>query len=757
MNFKTPERVGSCIENLKMGELKRAPNRALIDQLFNGFPPYSSKEEEDNNIQVNVNFNEGAQLLLQAREQYENAFLSTTNFFTVKLPDAPKSKRDLYGGIITRELTQVMKHSKQAFAYLHTQRSKFGSVVLHGPGPQMWEDQWKWLPFFVGIEDLLIPTDTELTLENLTYFAVRRRMTPGDLYRKTLGKGKNVDPGWNLDAVKKILDSYKDLNQNQNTWNWAQHPERMQELIKQNVIMYDYDSVPKVGLWDFYYQDDETAKWHRVMMLDSDCANSGSRNNETDPNKFVYVRKEPFADSLDQILHLQFGDGNNKPPFVYHSQRSLGWMLFDVVSLMNRVRCEVTRKIFEDMMLMIRVLDPADRSKLDQIDIGPNRMILPDGMQFVTNEQRYKPDMASVQGYMANLKQLMGEFSSSYTQDIDTGTSKERTAFEVQALLSQTAKLTGSMLNLAYIQEAFAYKEICRRLTLKNSPDFTTKKFLNRCKEQGVPDKWMDSTRWEIEPERVIGNGNPQMAFAEAQALMNTRPLYNPQAQDKILYLYTAAVTRNHKLAYELAPPDGGGPKVTDSTHDTELAFAALMSGVPITPNPGLNPIEVTETMLRLMSQEIQKINASGGMGTPEQVDGLLLSAQYTQHFINLLAQDDSEKQRTKQYGDVLGQLMNQVKAFAQRITQAAAQQNGNGGGGIDPETQAAMQGKMMESQQKMMITNAKDQQKMNQKNKAFEAEEQRKNAATLAEIQRKSMLATADAMNRPEPTGGEE
>lgn len=756
MNFSTPEKVGSVIENLKAGELRRAPNRALIDELFNGFPPYSKQEEEANKIQINVNFNEGAQLLLQAREQYENAFLSTSNFFTVKVPDAPKSKRDYYGGIITREINKVLKTSRQAFSYLHTQRSKFGGIVLHGVGAQMWEDQWKWLPFYIGIEDLLIPTDTELTMENLTHYAVRRRITPGSLYRKTFGAGENRDPGWDMSAVSKILDDYKDLNQNQNNWNWAQHPEKMQELIKQNVIMYDVDSVPKVGLWDFYYQDDKTAKWHRCMMLDSDCAMTGSRNNETNPTKFIYKREEPFADSLDRILHLQFGDGNNKPPFMYHSIRSLGWMLFDVVSLMNRLRCQFTQKVFEDMMLMIRALDPADRSRLDQIDIGPNRMILPDGLSFVTNDQRYKIDGNLVQALSANFKQLMGEFSSSYTQDIDTGTDKERTAFEVQALLSQTAKLTGSMLNLAYIQEAFAYQEIARRLTLKKSPDFTAKKFLNRCKEQGVPEKWMDSVRWEIEPERVLGNGNPQIEFAQAKALLDIRPLLSPEAQQMVLHKYVFGVTRNAKLAYELAPPEGG-PKVTDSVHDSELAFAALMQGVPITPKPGLNPIEVTETILRLMAQEIQKIDQKRAMATPEQIDGLINAAGYAQQFIMLLSQDENEKQRVKMYGDALGNIMNRVKQFAQQITQAASQQNGNGQGGIDPETQMKIQGKMLETQAKLMSKNAADQQKMVQKNKAFAADEQRKNLATLAQVQRDTMVATAQASNKPEGGGSKE
>jgi hypothetical protein len=39
-----------------------------------------------------VNWGEGSDLLLQGREQLENAHLSTDYFFTVNIPDAPKSK-----------------------------------------------------------------------------------------------------------------------------------------------------------------------------------------------------------------------------------------------------------------------------------------------------------------------------------------------------------------------------------------------------------------------------------------------------------------------------------------------------------------------------------------------------------------------------------------------------------------------------------------------------------------------------------------
>jgi hypothetical protein len=165
MNFSTAERVDTVIEQLKTAELRRAPNRALINQLFNGFAPWTDQEAEENLIHVNVNWGEGPDLLLQARQQYENAFLTTGNYWTVRVPDAPVSKRDQISGDLTRLSNKPFKKSR---TYIHTQRQKFSSVCLHGPGSQMWEDRECPFPYFVGIPDLLIPTNTDITLEDMS-------------------------------------------------------------------------------------------------------------------------------------------------------------------------------------------------------------------------------------------------------------------------------------------------------------------------------------------------------------------------------------------------------------------------------------------------------------------------------------------------------------------------------------------------------------------------------------------------------------
>lgn len=749
MNFKSTEKVLEKITNLVDADKTAARNRALYIDLFNGAPPYTKEECDTNKIQVNVNFKEGQMLLLSARQQFENAFLSTANFFTIKVPYAPLTKKDAISQRLTREVNRILKRHRP---YLHTMREKLGSIVLHGVGPQLWCDPWTPIPAYIAFEDLLIPRDTPITMEDLPYFAIRRRMTAGTLYRKTIACGENVDKGWNMELVRKILKAVYGLNDDVRGIDEMDQPDRMAEDFKQNNYYYEGDQAPKINLWDFYYlsEDKPGRCWYKCIVMDDGTKIANLQ--DVDFKEFLYKKEEPYAHALDQILHVQFGDGNNKPPFMYHSVRSLGALLFDVVHLMNRLRCQFTQKVFEDMMLLFRSRDPVDRSRFQNIYLGINQGIVPDGLEFVKNEERYKIDGNMVQTLMANYKQLMGESTSSYTRDINDNTNKERTAFEVNALLSQTAQLTGSMLNLAYLQERFAYEEECRRLTLKNTPDFVAKRFQEACREAGIPEKWIDSKRWDIEPERVLGAGNIQLQQAQSRELLALSPSLSPEAQQKIKHKHIFSTTQDPDLANDLAPLDAA-PHVSDSVHDSELAFGTLMGGNPVTPKPGLNAIEVCETILNLMQFKIQNIQQSGGMGTPEDVNGLNMAAQYVTAFIQQVGMDPAQQQRAKQYGDTLGQVMNEVKGFQQRQQQAAeamAKQQEQG------QNQAEMQKMQMEaaSTQQQLQTNAASarqeaairEREMALQEAEFAMEQRRKDAEMVAKMQREQMQAEAKA-----------
>jgi hypothetical protein len=727
---------------MKQAEIQRAPNRAILNAFYNGEAPWTDKECKEHGILINYNEKTGTDIIHKARNQYESAFTKTGNFFTVTIPDAPADKQKEFGATITQHLNRIMRNNR---GYYYTMDNVWGGVVLHGVGARVWWDKDSWKPGFVGIQDILMPTDTDLQMDdNLRYFAVRRVMRPGELIKKTLLKGKNMDPGWNPKQVKKILDTFKELNTNAHNLDWTNQPEQMMELVKQNQCFYDSDSAPMIYFWDFYHREEEFEDpnkngWYREIILDDDCKPVTGQNLDSAATEFVYHSKKPFASKLDQIIHFQFGDGNNVPPFKYHSIRSLAWILYDLCWIMNRVNCQFTQHVMEQMMLLFRVQDPSDRDRLQQLILQGIVGVLPDGLNMVTAQERYQVNVGLVDNLVAGLKQRISENSSQYTQAPDTGTQKERTKYETQAVLAQASALMATMIGRAYRQEHFACLEIARRFTIKNSQDIDVKKFRQLCLDDGVDAKYLDAERWDIEVEQVLGGGNRTIEIAEATELVNRLQLFDPNAQQEIKHDYVLAVTNNSKKANRLAPLDAT-PKVTDAVHDAQLAFGTLMLGVQMDPKEGINHPEQIETLLKLMAQVIARINQSGGVGTPQDVAGLQSVAAYIAKHIAIFAQDPENKPKVKEYTDALSKMMNLVRAFDQR--QAEEQQKQ--GGQPDPETMAKIQGQIAELQSKLKISEAKAAQGLRHKELKFRQQQQHteQKAATDIKISTGKALA---------------
>lgn len=744
MNLTTAEAVSSQIEIMKRAEEYRSPQRSLLNQFFNGDPPWTQQEAKDNQILINFNDKQGANLLHQARNQYENAFANQESFFRILLPDCKSDYASDWSDTITKNLNKALKNSR---AYYFTLDEVFGDVVLHGAGVRLWQDDRAWRPYFVARGDLLIPTDTHLDMENLVYFAVRRKMRPGELFRKTFALGKNINPGWNTKLVRQLLDEYKDLNQNPNSYNWTEHPEQMSELFKQQSGgYYDSDIVPAIWFWDFYHLEEGLDKrepgWYRKMVLDRDCV-VGRTGNPQDPVAFVYESKSPVASSLDQIAHFQFGDGNNVPPYTFHSIRSLAWLTYELVWTLNRLNCQFTQHLFEELMTFLRIIDPTDRSRLSKVVLTPPFAILPEGLNIVPAQERYAPRAELIESGMMQYRQRITDLTSTYTQELDSGSAKERTKFEVQALLAQTSALMGSMLGRAYRQEHFACREIARRFAIKNSSDLDVKKFRAACLVEGVPSAWLSFDRWEIEVEQVLGSGNRSMQVAEAGELFQNREAFDPTGQQEIKRDWVAAITNNPRKAARLAPLSEKSA-ISRSLRDAQHSFATLMQGVELKPEEGYNHTDQVKGVLSSMAVVIQRIMQTGGVGTPSEVIGLTACAKFIDEHLKLMAEDEKNAEIVKQFEDDKSKLMNLVKAFAQRQKQAAEKmaQGGNGGmpQGPSPESLAKAQAIIMQEGVKAKAREAGTRQKLQHKEQSFRQKQRLDDQAALAESRRKNL-----------------
>lgn len=752
MSFKTPKDVLDTISAGDKTNQIRSDNRAKVTRLLNGSQLVTDAEADANHQEIRSNFGEAPVLFAHARRQMESAFLKPSKYFRVDLPSAPREHQIEWAAGITEEINEIMKDS---LAFMELIRSEAAAVIAHGPAPSMWLDSDSWKPTFIAIDDLRIPMDTTLDMESMPWFAVRRALTVGELVKKVYGE--HAEPYWNKKIIAKILDQYKELNVDDTNPTWETSPEKMEAALKQNGGYWSSDKAPTVTLWNFYFKNDDD-KWTLRIIADADGVKGAA------PTEFLYDRgNDTVADKLSQLLHVQYGDLNVNAPFLYHEVRSLGYLLYEPCFWANQVRCRLIQHCFEQMNQLFRVTNPAGKARAAAINIF-DKSIIPEGVSIVPANERHQIDLRLIESVQAQLRQLMNEASTQYNQNLDTGTQKEQTAYEVAAKLNMVNAMMSNILIVAFQRKNFAYQEIARRFCISPSTDKDVKKFQKRCSGRGIPKEWLDFEKWRVEIEIPMGSGNPTMASAQANWLFQNRAAYSPQAQQEILNFVTSVMTDDARKGARLAPLDGKS-ETTPSQKFAESDFGLLMRGHEVAFVDSANVIEQTTVMLKLLGEEVQ-MAMQDGKATARDVWGMHMVEKHVGMLIQQMAQDPARQELAKSASDALGKLSNEIRKIEQYVTkqaqeQAAAQQDG---ARMESEaktaaivgqaqakvqthreqTAAKMQMQAEQAQVKNAIKMESHQMDQQRANDAMLAEQARLNAVTEADVSRKNVLAQA-------------
>jgi len=742
--FTDPYKVASVVYGMKMSEQPRSMNRARINQLFNGNPPYTEQEARENRVGVNVSFLEAPKIAQDARRTYYQAFIRPGNYFTVTLDSGPPEKRLEWGHIITRNINRVMKDS---LPYVNLLQCTFAQMVLHGIGPVFWPKRQKWMPEFLGIDEILVPSRTRQSMDNMSYFAIHRRYTIGELYDMTHGEA--VDKGWNMALVRQLMERLtKEVGQpGYMPNNQFYEYERFEEDIKANAGYWASDRAPVITVWDFYYCDEYGSSdngdgygWKRKMILDSDCetATQFAPQFLFDPGDRIY------SSELSHLLHVNYADGANVAPFLYHSTRSLGFMLYAVCHLQNRLRCKFNDSVFESLLWFFRNVSDGTAERLERIDLQ-HLGIIPEGVNFVPANERHRVDFELLNGSFSMNRQLMSENSAAFTRDINDGTQKELTATETMARVNAASAMVGSMLSLSYTYQKYQYQEIARRFCLQAQsaiPDRDIIKFQRRCLMEGVPPQAFNSEAWIVEPERVVGSGNKTLELAQTSELIQLGQMgrLDPDANRMATHLRVEALTDDPALANEMVPL--GQQATSEAMEIASLAWASLIDSKPVVVARGINEVDYVETLLHDLNLEIDHIEQAGANPEPKRIAGLANVIQHIMQHVALLAQNDAMGPKVKQYGDQLKNASNYVRAYAQR---AQEQAQASGGPQMSPETMAKIQSMIVEANAKADISKQLAAGKEARKDAAFVRDQARKDKKTAAEISTKDLTTSAD------------
>ena len=786
-SFDNAQILDGICQDLLTGDWERGQRRAAINKLFNGAPPYTEDEVEENRIKVNVNTLQGPRLAHEARAQFLNGFMTPGRYFSATTDMGPKHRRGMWSGVVCKEANRPLKDSIQ---YFETLRSKFASLVLHGIAPCVWENRDTVVPRAIGVEDALLPSNTLLGFSNLPIIVLRRSFTRLELTQLTLGVRR--DPGWNMEMVRRCFEWLdKEMVTMQNTTNqelWS--PEKWEERIKESGGFEGLDQVPTVDCFDIYGYVEGTSKqrsgWVRRIILDGyanppgSTVRLGEKREEaarktamkdakgTDLSKpektdFLYTSDgKPVADSWQHIVSFQFADLSAVAPFRYHSVRSLGWMLYASCHLVNRMTCKFYESVFEALMQYFKVNSQEDAQRAMKLELA-NMGLIDETIKPVPAAERWQVRADLVELGLTTSQQAVQDNSRSWTQNVQQGPKgqTEKTKFQVMAEVQAMNALVSAAMSQSYEYQKFEYREMFRRLLKPGSKDPVARAFRVNCMRQGVPENVLTPEAWDIQTERMLGAGNQTLEMVIAQGLMEIRQTLDPQPQREVSRIFVQALTHQPYLVDLLVPEK---PEISDSIHDAEQTFATLMLGIPCQPKSGLNAIEVAGATIKMMEARVQQIMKSGGVGTPQDVIGLQTAARYAAAYIQQLSQDEAEKKNAKALADMLGKVMNEVKAMAQRQQEMAkkAAQSQQGNGGMDGEAKGKIIASLITAKAKAEIAKKSHAQKTAQRQVTFEQKQRQDAEQHAADIQAQDLAAAAEvrrgnmrAFN--EPTGGEQ
>jgi hypothetical protein len=734
--------AGRVLQTIQAGDdaaWTQGENRRKINDQVNGKPPFDDKTAKELNVKINVNWGEIITPLAHARRSYEDAVLGQERFFKVTLPLAPEQQKISWELEITNGINDILKEDEDLAPDYETQKQyEISALVCHGLGPMLFDRDDDVTPRFVALEDIRIPTDTTTDFKNLEWFAVRHLYTPGELVKKVWGK--NTIPGWNKKAIIEVLKNYKSLNYGEVTYTWETAPEKMAELVKQNMGFYSGDAMPTASLWHFYFKDQDGGDdWFMSVILDT------TTQGQSNSTEFLFQSDKPVAAKLSRLMQCQFGDLNNKAPFLVHSTRSLGFMLMEPCFWSNLTRCRLLQHVHENMNVWLRITDPAGKARAQMVQMF-DKATLPEGVSIIPQAERHQIDANLVESTLAQLRQLQNEASATYTHELDTGTQKEQTATETMANLQRVNAMMSGLLGRFFRREKFMDREICRRFCLKNTTNEKAKAFQDRCRKAGIPDAFMDVELWKIEPERQMGNGNPTMALMAAEKMMQVRPMLGPDAQMEVLHDAVAVYLNDPRKASRLVPIEGKQGMTTGQEFG-QAVFGSLMAEGMVQPKEGLSPIDQIQTLMALLAGKCAAIQKRGAMAdSMGEIAGLMNVSKFIAGLIAQLEQDPSQKQLVKQFSDDLGKLDNEIKAFAQRLSQKNAQgQEGDNGNGQAMKDAMALRGKMAMDAAKLKQTELTKAQARRHKEVAFQGEQKRKDVSTLAEVNRAALRTAVE------------
>jgi hypothetical protein len=327
-----------------------ARNRAAIDEMFAGAPPYDDAELRATGqaARANVNFGEADALLESALAGYVDLLSSVEMLLNFKTKYGEPQERIEYEQVIGEEFTRMLRGWN---AYTPNWLRLATHFVAHGVGFAYFESDLDWRWRVGGWSDFLIPRKTLASESEIEVACCARSMQAQQLYRYIESEAEALELGWNVEVARKAI---QDAVSNSSTVGaYSTDWEGIVREMKNNDLYMGVATASEIKVVHVWNVEFDGRVTHSIIL----------RDDHSDKDQFLYRKVGKFASMGQAFTVFTYGVGVNGQ---YHSIRGLGAKIFTEVQTSNRLRCQM---VDGALLSSSVILQPTTEESLQNLQI----------------------------------------------------------------------------------------------------------------------------------------------------------------------------------------------------------------------------------------------------------------------------------------------------------------------------------------------------------------------------------------------------
>lgn len=687
--IKDAKSAREIYHRLLKADEQSARNRAAIDEMFAGAPPYDDAELRATGqaARANVNFGEADALLESALSGYVDLLSSVEVLINFKTKFGDPQERLDYEDTISEEITRMLRGWN---SYTPNWLRLATHFVAHGVGFTYFESDLDWRWRVGGWSDFLIPRKTLASESEIEVACCSRVMQAQQLYRFIEDEQKALELGWNVSAVKKAI---KDAVSNSpasggHSTDW----EAIVREMKSNdlyVGVATSSEIKVVHIWNVEFDGTVT---HSIIL----------RDDATDKEDFLYRRVGKFSRMEQAFTIFTYGVGVNGQ---YHSIRGLGAKIFTEIQTSNRLRCQM---VDGALLSSSVILQPANEDALQNLQLsyfGPYSILSP-GVEI---QERSIPNMStSVLPVLQDMSRLITNRTSGYQASATEVDTRQKTKYEIQSQQSDRARLSTSALSLFYdpLERLFreVVRRVCRRDYYPSEPGGdSVREFKKRCFERGVPLEaiyQVDLAR--VTAVRAIGAGSEQMRQLTFDEFSQIAPAFDEFGRQNLLRDRVAArIGYANSDRYVQKPTSESRPLMDEKF--ANLENNTLMAGTQLPTYPNDNHTVHAKSHIAALSQGVNGLN-EGASDIATAIPGLVALLEHATLHIEAQSADPTVTEEAAANRKILSQLTEVVTNGAKHVQKLNEQSANVASEPGNSDQQSALASKIEESRVKQRL-----------------------------------------------------